>query len=289
MAARSLITIVGVTASGKSALALDIARKHNGEIVCADSRTIYKGMDIGTAKPTKAEQAEIPHHLLDVITPDQQFSAADFQKQALAAIADIHGRGRVPIMVGGTGLYVDAVLYDFTFRAPANLTLRAQYEKLPLFELQQALAEKGIPLPTNAKNPRHLIRALETDGEVSKRGNIRGNTLVLGLSVERKQLDERIKKRIDVMITTGLLTEIENLAKQYSWEAPGLQAPGYRAFRPFFEGKISLEEAKEQFVRNDLQLAKRQRTWFKRSKDIQWASSAEQAQEAAKTFLDNLR
>lgn len=289
MATSPLIVIVGETASGKSALAMELAREFNGEIICADSRTIYKGMDIGTAKPTADERAEIPHHLLDVITPDQQFSAAEFKKRALLAMADIRSRGRVPIMVGGTGLYVDSVLYDFSFRQPADPAQRAAYEKLPLFELQQALAERDIPLPTNAKNPRHLIRALETDGEAPERKSLRGETLVIGIITEKKQLEERIKKRIDVMITTGLLTEIENLAKLYSWEVPGLQAPGYRAFRLFFEGKSSLEDAKLQFARNDLQLAKRQRTWFKRSKDIEWVTGSEQAMTLVKTFLDNLR
>ena len=284
---KPLIAIVGPTASGKTALAIDIATHFNGEIICADSRTIYTGMDIGTAKPSSADQSLIPHHILDVITPDQRYSAADFKAQAEAAIADILARGKLPIMVGGTGLYVDAVLYDFAFRAPANLAEREKLEKLSVEELQHALASRGIPLPNNPQNPRHLIRALETGGQQPERQTLRGNTLVLGLKIDRELLEKRIEKRIDDMITTGLLEEIVSLAQKYGWDAPGLQAPGYRAFRPYFAGDIDLVTAKKQFAQNDKQLAKRQRTWFKRNADIEWVSSVEQAREQVKNLLQD--
>ncbi|MBP7807349.1 tRNA (adenosine(37)-N6)-dimethylallyltransferase MiaA [Candidatus Saccharibacteria bacterium] len=285
--AQPFLTIVGETASGKSALAMKLAQEFNGEIICADSRTIYTGMDIGTAKPSVADRSLIAHHILDIITPDQRFSAADFKAQAEAAIADILARDKLPIMVGGTGLYVDAVLYNFAFRAPANPDERQKLEKLSVDELQQALAAKGIPLPNNPQNPRHLIRALETGGQQSERQTLRGNTLVLGLKIDRELLEKRIEKRIDDMVTTGLLEEIESLAKKYGWDAPGLQAPGYRAFRPYFAGDIDLVTAKKQFAQNDKQLAKRQRTWFKRNADIQWISTVEQANERVKNLLQD--
>ncbi len=287
MAAGPLVAIVGETASGKSAMAMELAREFDGEIICADSRTVYVGMDIGTAKPSTADRSLIPHHILDVITPDQRFSAADFKAQAEAAIADILARGKLPIMVGGTGLYVDAVLYDFAFRAPANPAERQKLEKLSVEELQQALAANGIPLPNNPQNPRHLIRALETGGQQPERRTLRGNTLVLGLKIDRELLEKRIEKRIDDMVTTGLLEEIELLAQKYGWDAPGLQAPGYRAFRPYFAGEIDIETAKKQFAQNDKQLAKRQRTWFKRNADIQWVSSVEQARVQVKNLLQD--
>lgn len=287
MAAGSLVVIVGETASGKSALALRLAEVFDGEIICADSRTIYKGMDIGTAKPTAADRALIPHHVLDVVTPDQRFSAADFKAQTNAAIADIQARGKLPIMVGGTGLYVDAVLYDFTFREAADPTERAHLERLSVEELQQALVERGIALPENAKNPRHLIRILETDGQPAVRHALRGNTLVLGLKVDKDVLEKRIAKRIDDMVTTGFVEEVRQLAEMYGWEAPGLQAPGYRAFRPFLAGECDLEAAKQQFARNDLQLAKRQRTWFKRNADIHWITSYEQAKNRVQNLLQD--
>jgi tRNA dimethylallyltransferase len=287
MAARPLVAIVGETASGKSALALHLAEVFGGEIICADSRTIYTGMDIGTAKPTAADRSLIPHHILDVVSPDQRFSAADFKAQAEAAIADIHTRGKLPIIVGGTGLYVDAVLYDFAFRSPADPKQREELEKMSVEQLQQALTEKEIALPNNPQNPRHLIRALETGGEPSERKPLRGETLVLGLKIDRELLEQRIENRIDDMITTGLLEEIETLAQKYSWDAPGLQAPGYRAFRPYFAGEIDIETAKKQFARNDTQLAKRQRTWFKRNEDIQWVSDFEQAKELVQNLLQD--
>ncbi len=284
---RPLVAVVGETASGKSALAMRLAEVFDGEIICADSRTIYTGMDIGTAKPTAADRSHIPHRILDVISPDQRFSAADFKAQAEAAITDIHTRGKLPIIVGGTGLYVDAVLYDFAFRDAADPAQREKLEKLSVEELQQALTEKEISLPNNPQNPRHLIRALETNGQPSERQLIRGNTLVLGLKIDRELLEQRIEKRIDDMITTGLLEEIETLAQKYSWDAPGLQAPGYRAFRPYFAGQIDLATAKKQFAQNDKQLAKRQRTWFKRNQDIQWVSDFEQAIKLVQNLLQD--
>lgn len=287
MAIRALVAIVGETASGKSALAMRLAEVFDGEIICADSRTVYKGMDIGTAKPTAADRSLIPHHVLDVVTPDQRFSAADFKEQAEAAIADITARGKLPIMVGGTGLYIDAVLYDFTFREVADPTARARLENLSVEELQQALAEKDIPLPNNPQNPRHLVRALETGGQTSSRQSLRGNTLVLGVKIDKEILEQRIEKRIDDMITTGFVEEVQKIATQYSWDAPGLQAPGYRAFRPYLAGESDLEAAKQAFIRNDKQLAKRQRTWFKRNADIQWVSDFEHAKQLVQNLLQD--
>lgn len=287
MAIRALVAIVGETASGKSALAMRLAEVFDGEIICADSRTVYKGMDIGTAKPTAADRSLIPHHVLDVVTPDQRFSAADFKEQAEAAMADVHARGKLPIMVGGTGLYVDAVLYDFTFRESGDPEERARLEKLSVEELQQALAEKGVPLPNNPQNPRHLVRALETGGQPSHRQSLRGNTLVLGVKIDREILEHRIEKRVDDMITTGFIEEVRKIATQYGWDAPGLQAPGYRAFRPYLVGECDLETAKQAFIRNDMQLAKRQRTWFKRNTDIQWVSDFEHAKQLVQNLLQD--
>lgn len=282
-----LVAIVGETASGKSALGMQLAEKYNGEIICADSRTVYKGMDIGTAKPSQADQKKIPHHLIDVVLPNEPFNAADFKRLAMTAIDEIHGRDRLPILVGGTGLYVDSVLYDFTFRAPADPALRAQLQKMTVLELQQVLAEKGIPLPNNEKNPRHLIRALETEGKVPERQPLRGNTLVIGIEIDRNELKKRVQERIDVMLTAGLLEEVEKLVNEYGWETPALQATSYRAFRPFFDKESDLEVAKQRFALNDLSLAKRQRTWFKRNKDIQWVSSVEQADTLVQKLLQD--
>jgi tRNA dimethylallyltransferase len=265
-----LIVIVGETASGKSALAMELAEQYNGGIICADSRTIYKEMDIGTAKPGPAERKRVPHYCLDLVRPDERFTVADFKQHALRAIDDIAGRGKLPIMVGGTGLYIDAVLYDFQFRPPSDPVERLRLQAMTVEELQQELTDKGIPLPENSRNPRHLVRTLETGGAVSVRKELRPNTLVLGLKVERELLAERIQARVGQMVGQGFADEVRQVSQKYGWDAPALQAPGYKAFRGYISGMADLDEAKAAFVKNDLQLAKRQRTWFKRNNSVHW-------------------
>lgn len=251
-----LVVIVGETASGKSALALELAERYNGEIICADSRTVHKGMDIGTAKPTKEEQALIPHHMLDVVEPNQHFNVAQFQTKTIDLIDQISGRGKLPILVGGTGLYVDSVIFNYQFKDSNS-------ERDPI-------------------NPRHA-----KPSDKPKDNVLRPDTLVIGLSVERDVLKERISKRVDKMVDDGFIEEAKELSKKYGWDAPGLLAPGYRAFRKYFEGSITLDEAKAQVILNDLNLAKRQRSWFKRNKSIQWVSSSDEAVKLADKFLAN--
>lgn len=281
-----LIVIVGETASGKSALAMEVAKHWNSEIIAADSRTIYKGMGIATAKPSKEDIKAVPHHLIDVITPDQSFSAAEFQRLANEAIVAIASRGRLPIMVGGTGLYIDALLYNFSFNSKVDTALREEQQGKSVEELQALLLKLDIPLPANAKNPRHLIRALETEGAPVGKEPLRPNTLVIGISVEREVLRNNICNRVDAMVAGGLIEEIKRVTNRHGWDAPGLSAPGYKAFRKYFTHEISLEEAKQLFVRGDMQLAKRQRTWFKRNKSIHWISKKEEAVDLITTFLN---
>lgn len=280
-----LVVIVGQTASGKSALAMDLARRFDGEIICADSRTIYKGMDIGTAKPTQAEREKVTHHLLDVITPDQSFSAAQFKEQANQAIADICRRGKLPILVGGTGLYVDAVLFDFQFSPLPDTSERGRLKDLSVEELQAEVIAKGLPLPFNDKNPRHLMRLLETGGVNRERSSLRSHTLVLGLEVPRDILFGRITARTEAMLEQGFIDEVKTLADQYGWDAPGLLAPGYKAFRGFLKGAKTKAEAKDEFIRNDMSLAKKQLTWFKRHNSIQWIHYPSDAVDIVTTFL----
>ena len=243
-------------------------------------------MDIGTAKPTLQEQVEVRHHLLDVVEPNEPFSVAQFKALALQAIDDIAARGKVPIMVGGTGLYIDAVLYDFSFRDAPNPDLRAELANLSVAELQQRLVEMGLPLPHNAKNPRHLIRAIETNGIAPHREPLRTHTFVTGLVVPREVLAERIRTRTAAMIAHGFEGEVRALVAKYGWDSPGLQAPGYKAFREYIAGTISLAEAADVFARNDLQLAKRQKTWFQRNESIHWYADPNKLVEDATTFLN---
>jgi tRNA dimethylallyltransferase len=282
---KPLVVILGPTASGKSALAFEVARHYKGEIICADSRTIYKGMDIGTAKPSAEERARVPHHMLDVITPDQSYSAAEFKRQALRAIDEIHSRGGLPIIAGGTGLYIDAVLFDFDFRPVAEPALRAELGRLSVEQLQERVLDMGLDLPSNARNPRHLMRLIETNGAGHVRGPMRPSTLVLGLWSDREVLKERILQRVYAMITQGFVDEVRQLAAEYGWDAPGLAAPGYKAFRAHIEQGGSLDEAIELFVHNDMQLAKRQVTWFKRNGSIQWLQQPDEAFPKIEQFL----
>lgn len=284
---RPLIAIVGQTASGKSALALELARRFKGEIICADARTVYKDMDIGTAKPTAEDQKLVRHYLLDVVvTPDQRFTAADFKRLAEEAIKAIESRGKLPILVGGTGLYIDSVLFDFQFRPVADPALRAELEQLSVEELQNRLQEQGIPLSVNDRNPRHLIRSLETNGQIATRKQIRNNTLVLGLEVPPEELKHRIQSRVSRMIKQGLEAEALSLSEMYGWQAPGMSAIGYREWQRLFNGETdSRTERTAEIVKNTVAYAKRQKTWFKRNKSIQWVYNSSEAVEIATTFL----
>lgn len=237
----TLLVVVGPTASGKSALAMELAERLNGELICADSRTVYKGMNIGTAKPSQADQKRVLHHLLDVVEPDQDFTVADFKKLAKAAIENIQSRGKLPIMVGGSGLYIDAVLFNFEFSSDAATR--------------------------DEQNPRHLSK-----NEPRVRQELRPHTLIIGLDVARDELKNRISTRIGQMVADGFVDE----AKQLQADYPGSKAlltPGYKAFLEHITGHISLEEAKALFIKNDYQLSKRQMTWFRRNKSIHWLSN----------------
>jgi tRNA dimethylallyltransferase len=249
-----LIGVVGETASGKSALGMELARQFNGEIICADSRTVYKGMDIGTAKPSVQDQTEIPHHLLDVVEPDEPFTVADFKRLATKAIEDIGHGGKLPIMVGGSGLYVDSVLYDYQF--------------------SQADAER------DPDNPRHLKKVEEPVVH-----QLRPNTLVLGLQLEREVLERRIAERVETMVEAGFIDEVRRLMDRFEVDSKAFLAPGYKAFAAYVRGELDLEQAKQQFIRGDVQLAKRQRTWFKRNKSIHWIQDSAQAKKLVQNFL----
>ena len=281
-----LIALVGETASGKTALAIELAKRFNGEIICADSRTVYRGMNIGTAKPTIAEQDGIRHHLLDVVNPDDAFSVADFQRLTQRAIKDIASRGHVPFLVGGTGLYIDAILYDFTFRQAPDPQERRRLQAMTVQELQTEIIERGLTMPENSQNPRHLTSVIETGGLQPSHKILRDNTLILGLSIDREVLKTKLIKRVDAMCEAGFVEEVRSLFATYHSDTPALQAPGYKAFKAYVDGTSSLEEAKEMFVRNDYQLAKRQRTWFKRNKSIHWVTKQAEAVDLVTTFLN---
>lgn len=282
-----LVVIVGETASGKSALALQLAQHFNGGIINADSWSVYRGFDIGTAKPSAAEQAMVPHYLFDIADPAEGFSAAVFQRLARAAIAELHARGRLPILVGGTGLYIDSLLYDYGFLPPSNPALRQELNRLSLPALLQRADEMELDTTgIDRRNKRRVIRLIENNGARPVRHELRPNTLILGLEVPRETLRERIEQRVDEMLAAGLEAEVRSLTAQYGWDVEAMKGIGYREWQPYLAGEATMEETRQRIIKSTMDLAKRQRTWFKRNSSIQRLDDRSLAVALVTTFLN---
>jgi tRNA dimethylallyltransferase len=266
-----LLVILGETASGKTALAIELAQRLNGEIICADAWTVYKGFDIGTAKPTQAERQGVPHHLLDIADPAEGFSAAAFQRMTNEAIANISTRGKLPIMVGGTGLYIDGVLFGYNFLPKPDEQLRNELDKMSLDGLIARAKASGFDISrVDTHNKRRVMRLIENNGQFPTKQSLREHTFVLGLHRSIEDLRQRIEQRVDVMIATGLVAEVTELSKKYGWECEPMKGSAYRAFRDYMRGDDTLEMAKNSTIQNDLQLAKKQRTYFRKNSSIHW-------------------
>lgn len=284
-----LIVIVGETGSGKSALAMDLAGHFKGEIICADSWTVYKDFNIGTAKPEPEQQSRIRHHLLDVADPILGYSAAEFKKQAMITMENIKSRDKIPFLVGGSGLYVDSILYDYGFLAPSSSDMRASLNLLSIDELLRRIQANNFNLDgIDVRNKRRLIRLLETGGLRPRRSDLRSNTLILGISTDRERLQERIVRRVDYMFNAGLEQEVTILKHYYGWETEPMKGIGYREFKEYFIGTQTIEQTRERIINATMQLAKKQRTWFKRNKSIQWLDDPSNAVDIITTFLNKL-
>lgn len=271
MATKSLVVIVGPTASGKTAVAIDIAKKVGGEIICADSRTVYRHMNIGTAKPSIEEQAQVPHWGIDIVDPNQRFTAADFKAYALHKIDEIRSRGSVPLLVGGTGLYVDSVIFDYDFGPLPDEYLRQQYEKMTIEELQKYCRDNNINLPENDKNKRYVIRAIEQKNINNKRlESPIDNTIIVGVTTDKAILKERITSRAEKLFKEKVVDEATGLAEAYGWDHESMTGNIYPLCRLYMNGDISFEELKQKFITLDWRLAKRQLTWLRRNQYIQW-------------------
>ena len=285
------VFIVGPTACGKTTLSIDIAKRFDGEIVSADSVQVYRGFNIGAAKPTLEERRGVPHHLLDCVAPDcPDYSVSAYREQALAAIADITARGRLPFVVGGSGLYVNALVYPLNFAVPSDPPIRARLERT--FPAQETLlAWKRLqeldPTTADRLHPndrKRIIRALEvcaaSGRPLSAFGNDFANAagkevplhaLLIGLTMDRALLYERINARVDAMLDAGLLDEVRALAnRNLSRKLPAMQSIGYRQLLAYLDGEISFEEAVEAIKRETRRFAKRQIAWFKRDARIRW-------------------
>ncbi|EON72965.1 tRNA (adenosine(37)-N6)-dimethylallyltransferase MiaA [Lysinibacillus sphaericus] len=283
-----VVAIVGPTASGKTALSIDMAKKYNGEIINGDSMQIYKGLDIGTAKITEEEMEGVPHHLLSFKEPTESFSVADYQKLVRTKIADIQERGKLPILVGGSGLYVQAVLYDFQFTEEQvdEVAREAYYAELASLGPEAMHAKLTALDPTTAEtihpnNTRRVIRALEMielsgvskAAEAQNRGEIplyQHVILGLGQNMSREELYDRINLRVDVMMAKGLLAEVKGLWQQNIRGVQSIQAIGYKELYDYLDGKCTLEESIESLKQNSRRYAKRQLTYFRNKMDVQF-------------------
>ncbi|MEQ7196214.1 tRNA (adenosine(37)-N6)-dimethylallyltransferase MiaA [Enterococcus avium] len=279
-----VIAIVGPTAVGKTSLSIELAKQFNGEIISGDSMQVYRGLDIGTAKVTAEEMEGIPHHLIDVRDVDESYSAADFQKAARKAIQEISDRGKLPIIVGGTGLYIQSLLWDYKLGNEGELeddSLRAKYEafaeengNLALWEklqLTDPLAAEKI----HCNNRKKMIRALEVFEltghsilEPKEQPKELYDSFLIGLNTDRSILYQRINQRVDLMVEQGLLAEAKNLAKNPTVQAA--QGIGYKEFFPYLSGGSSLEAALEEVKLHSRRYAKRQLTWFRNRMSVHW-------------------
>ncbi len=284
-----LLVIVGETASGKSDLALKIAKAYRGEIIAADSWTVYKGFDIGTGKPTITQQKAVKHHLLDVRRPSDGFNAPMFKDLAEKAIEDIQKRGKLPILVGGTGLYIDSVLYDFGFLPDVSGEERAKLNAMEIGALIELAEKLNIDLSgIDTRNKRRVIRAIEAKGEKPTRKQMKDAVSIVGIRIPSEELRKKVERRTQQMLDAGLKKEVKQLSEQYGWEIEPMKGIGYREWKDYFEGDQSLEETKKRIVSSTMNLAKRQRTWFKRNPEISWFVGSKKAEAFLKQHLINI-
>ena len=273
-----LIVILGPTASGKTGYAIRLAQLIGGEIICADSRTVYQGMDVGTAKPTKHEREMVPHWAIDLVEPNQRFTLYDFQRYAQTKIGEIRERGHVPMLVGGSGLYIDSVIYDYqlSHEPEFDMVRRQQLENLSLIELKNYAISQQIELPSDTQNRRRLIRAIEQGGVNKKCSQLIPNTIVIGIATDKETLRQRSTQRSQTMLDDGLIDETAELLSKYGTTEP-LRRNAYGVVQQYLAGEIGAGELVPLMVRRDMQLVKKQLTWWRnqrRAGDIMWRDLA---------------
>ena len=296
---KPLVILSGPTACGKTNLSISLAKRIKAEIISADSMQVYKGFDIGTAKVTKEEMQGVPHYLIDEMDPDEECNVFEFQSRAKKYIEDIHSRGKIPMIVGGTGFYIQSVLYDIDFsREGAERSYRQKLEQLAEEKGSLFLHEKLKEIDPDAaaaihpNNQKRVIRALEfyheTGDKISDHNRIQQQKespyqfAYFVLNRQRDLLYDRINHRVDLMIKNGLVEEVERLLKEGCQEEYlSMQGLGYKEIIPFILGKCSLEEATDLLKKNTRHFAKRQITWFKREKDVCWINYEDFASEEA--------
>ncbi|MBT2642354.1 tRNA (adenosine(37)-N6)-dimethylallyltransferase MiaA [Bacillus sp. ISL-41] len=298
---QKLIVLIGPTAVGKTKLSIELAKKFNGEIISGDSMQIYKGMDIGTAKITQEEMEGIPHHLIDIKEPDESFSTAEFQELVRMKIDEISSRGKMPMIVGGTGLYIQSVIFDYQFTdAPSDPSFRRSLEQAADENGQEFLhgklkdADPESASRIHPNNVRRVIRALEiihctgkTAGELQENQSpeLLYDTALIGLTMDREMLYNRINYRVDLMMKQGLLDEVQYFYEKGLRDCQSIQAIGYKELYDYFDGKVPLELAIENLKQNSRRYAKRQLTWFRNKMNVEWFDMSE-SKDAEKKFAE---
>lgn len=284
-----LVVVVGPTASGKTELSIEIAKKFNGEVISGDSMQVYKHMDIGTAKVTRDEMDGIPHHMIDILEPDESFSAYEFKKRAEACIEDIINRGKLPIIAGGTGLYIQSLLYNYAFEDETVSPEKMQIVHAQLAELEQYNNEELHHYLTSfdsesaenihPNNRKRVLRAIEyylkTKKLLSSRKKVQQftenyDTLLIGIEMSRETLYFKINKRVDIMLGHGLFKEVQQLVEQGFETSQSMQAIGYKELVPVVKGNMNMDDAVEKLKQHSRQYAKRQLTWFKNKMNVHW-------------------
>lgn len=272
---KTVFVITGPTASGKTSLAIRLAKKFSGEIVSADSRAIFKEIDIASAKPSIEERDGVTHWGFDLVEVGERFTAADFQKYAYKKFEEIISRGKIPFLVGGTGLYIDSILNDYDFGGEVDESVRNSLFKKPTKELQQEIKLRNLVMPENSKNKRYLVRTIEKSIS-QKRSNCKNNNtfdyVVVGITTPREELRERIFSRNEHFFSSGIIEEAILLGGKHGWCSEAMTANAYPLVRKYIEGELSREELIEKMSVRDWRLAKRQITFMKRNEQINWMS-----------------
>lgn len=291
-----VIVICGPTASGKTALSIELAKRINGEIVSSDSMQIYKDMDIGTAKPTKEETKDIKHYLIDFVAPDQRYSVAEFKKDAENAIEEILAKGKTPIIVGGTGLYVDSLIYGIQYQdIELDENYRNELEEIAKKQGLEKLYEQAQKIDPEAmkkispNDKKRIIRVLEiykatgknkTEQEIESRKNeVKYDYKVFAINMDREKLYDRINKRVDIMLEQGLIQEVQSLVKKYNEFPTAMQGLGYKEVVQYLKNEISYDEMVDKIKMETRRYAKRQITWFKKNKQTIWIDGQKDLQE----------
>lgn len=297
-----VIVICGPTASGKTSLSISLAKKINGEIVSCDSMQIYKEMDIGSAKPTVEEMQEIKHYLVDFVSPEKRYSVSEYKEDASKAIEEIINKGKTPIIVGGTGLYLNSLIYNIQYN---EMEIDLNYRR----ELEKEAEEYGLEVLYNrakeidpeamekvsANDKKRITRVLEiynatgrnkTELEKKSRKEVSYNYLIFGINMERSILYDRINKRVDIMLEQGLIEEVKNLINKYSNMPTAMQGLGYKEVKEFLDGNISKEEMIEKIKMETRRYAKRQITWFKRIENIIWLDGLNKTEENVNSIME---